>query len=121
MRIAAIPAPAWPSIPPAIVALLFPLAALALWSVSARFGWLPPQILPSPGEVWAALLDLARSGDLARNTGISLLRVVEGFAAGSFLGLLLASPWGCRRKPRTMSNRCSPRLHKCRRWVGFLS
>jgi sulfonate transport system permease protein len=98
MRAATIPAPAWPSIPPAIIALLFPLALLALWSVSAHFGWLPPQILPSPAEEWTALLDLARSGDLARNTGISLLRVVEGFAAGSFLGLLLGIVMGLSPK-----------------------
>src|ERR1700709_467100 len=98
MRAATIPAPAWPSIPPAIIALLFPLALLALWSVSAQFGGLPPQILPSPGEVWTALLDLARSGDLARNTGISLLRVVEGFAAGSVLGLLLGVAMGLSPK-----------------------
>jgi sulfonate transport system permease protein len=98
MRVAAIPAPVWPSVPPAIIALLFPLALFALWSVSARSGWLPPQILPSPGEVGAALLDLARTGDLARNTGISLLRVVEGFAAGSFLGLLLGIAMGLSPK-----------------------
>ena len=98
MRAAAIPASAWPSVPPAAIALLFPLTLLALWSISAHFGWLPPQILPSPGEVWAALLDLARSGDLARNTGISLLRVVEGFAAGSFIGLLLGIAMGLSPK-----------------------
>jgi sulfonate transport system permease protein len=98
MRAAAIRAPTWPFLPPAVIALLFPLALLALWSVSARFGWLPPQILPSPGEVWAALLDLARSGDLARNTGISLLRVVEGFAAGSLLGRLLGIAMGLSPK-----------------------
>jgi sulfonate transport system permease protein len=95
MRVAvARPAATWPAIPPAVIALLFPIALLALWSVSALFGWLPPQILPSPGEVWSALLDMAYSGDLARNTGISLLRVVEGFAAGSFLGLLLGIAMG---------------------------
>jgi sulfonate transport system permease protein len=98
MRAASIPVPAWPAIPAAAIALLFPLALLALWSVSARFGWLPPQILPSPAEVWAALLDLTRSGDLARNTSISLLRVVEGFAAGSFLGLLLGIAMGLSPK-----------------------
>src|SRR4051812_44763216 len=98
MRAAAIPAPAWPSVPPVVVGLLFPLALLGLWSVSARFGWLPPQILSSPGEVSVALLDLARSGDLARNTGISLLRVVEGFAAGSVLGLLLGIAMGLSPK-----------------------
>jgi sulfonate transport system permease protein len=98
MRVAAIPAPTWPTIPLAIIALLFPLALLTLWSVSARFGWLPPQILPSPGEVWAALLDMVHSGDLARNAGISLLRVVEGFTAGSVLGLLLGIAMGLSPK-----------------------
>ncbi|HEY0181355.1 MAG TPA: ABC transporter permease [Rhodopila sp.] len=94
MRIAAIPAPARSPVPTAAIGLLFPLALLALWSVSARFGWLPPQILPSPAEVCSALLDLGRSGDLARNTAISLLRVVEGFAAGGLLGLLLGIAMG---------------------------
>jgi sulfonate transport system permease protein len=98
MHVAAIRAPAWPSVPAAVIALLFPLALLALWSASARFGWLPPQVLPSPGEVWGALLDLARNGDLARNTGISLLRVVEGFAAGSLLGLLFGIAMGLSPK-----------------------
>jgi sulfonate transport system permease protein len=98
MRVAAIRASAWPSIPPAVIGLVFPLALLALWSVSARFGWLPQQILPAPAEVWSALLDLARSGDLARNTGISLLRVVEGFAAGSVVGLLLGIAMGLSPK-----------------------
>src|ERR1700712_3390564 len=98
MRAVAIPAPAWPSVPSAVVALPFPGALLGLWFVSVRFGWLPAQILPLPAEVWAALLELARSGDLARNTGISLLRVVEGFAAGSFLGLLLGIAMGLSPK-----------------------
>ena len=98
MRVAAIPAPTWPSIPPAAVALLFPAALLVLWSASAHFGWLAPQILPSPGEVWAALLDMAHSGDLVRNTGISLLRVVEGFTAGSVIGLLLGIAMGLSPK-----------------------
>lgn len=98
MRVAVIPAPAWPSIPPAAVAVVFPAVLLALWSVSARFGWLPPQILPSPAEVWSALLDMAHSGDLVRNTGISLLRVVEGFTVGSVIGLLLGIAMGLSPK-----------------------
>jgi sulfonate transport system permease protein len=81
-----------------ITAVLLPLSLLALWSVSAHYGWLPPQILPSPGEVAAALLDLAQSGDLARYAGISLLRVIEGFAAGSLAGLLLGIAMGLSPK-----------------------
>jgi sulfonate transport system permease protein len=98
MRVFALTAQPVPSIPSGLIALLFPLGMLAVWSVSARYGWLPPQILPSPLEVGSALLDLARSGDLARSTGVSLLRVVEGFAAGSFLGLLLGVAMGVSTK-----------------------
>jgi len=83
-----------PTVPQAIVALLFPTALLVLWSASARYGWLPPQILPAPDEVLSALGDLAANGDLARDTGISLLRVVEGFAVGAVLGLLLGIAMG---------------------------
>jgi sulfonate transport system permease protein len=98
MPTATIAAPTCPALPwramrvlrHGVVALLVPGGLLLLWSASARFGWLPPQILPSPSEVGISLLDMARSGDLAQNTLISLLRVVEGFAAGSLLGLLLA-------------------------------
>jgi sulfonate transport system permease protein len=98
MRVFAVPAQPVPGIPSALIALLFPLGMLAVWAVSASFGWLPPQILPSPAEVGSALLDLARNGDLTRSTGVSLLRVVEGFAAGSFFGLLLGISMGVSPK-----------------------
>jgi sulfonate transport system permease protein len=97
MDIAAAAAPPWPSLPRGGTSFLFPLALLGLWSVSAHFGWLPPQILPAPSEVGSALLDLGRNGDLASNAGISLLRVVEGFAAGSLTGLLLGIAMGLSR------------------------
>ncbi len=97
MQVAAAAAPSWPSLPRGGIAFLFPLSLLALWSVSARLGWLPPQILPAPSEVGSALWDLAGTGELASNTGISLLRVVEGFAAGSALGLLLGVAMGLSR------------------------
>jgi sulfonate transport system permease protein len=95
-------APSWPGLPQRLTrgarsiggALLVPVGLLLVWSIAARFGWLPPRILPSPAEVGSALLDMARNGDLVRNTSISLLRVVEGFAAGSLLGLMLGIVMG---------------------------
>lgn len=75
-------------------ALAVPVALLALWSLAASAGWLPLQILPAPSEVAASLRDLATGGDLARNTGISLLRVVEGFVVGAIVGLALGIAMG---------------------------
>jgi len=77
--------------------LLAPIGLLAVWTISARFEWLPPQILPTPSEVGAAFMDMARNGDLVRNTSISLLRVIEGFAVGSCAGLVLGIAMGLSR------------------------
>jgi sulfonate transport system permease protein len=89
---------AWPWLPPVRGdALLVPIGILAAWTISARLEWLPSQILPAPSEVGASFMDMARNGDLVRNTSISLLRVVEGFAAGSCVGLALGIVMGLSR------------------------
>jgi sulfonate transport system permease protein len=80
------------------VALLVPAALLGLWAVSAARGWLPPQVLPSPGDVWQGLVDMWRSGDLVRHASISLLRVVYGFSAGAAAGLALGIAMGLSRR-----------------------
>lgn len=67
----------------------FPLAVLLLWSLAARYEWLPPQILPPPSMVAATFIDLMASGELPDNLWISLWRVLAGFAAGAAGGLAL--------------------------------
>ena len=74
--------------------LLLPILLLGVWQVSAGQGWLPPQILPAPLEVWDSAVELWDSGDLPRHVGISLQRVAEGFSAGAALGLLLGLAMG---------------------------
>lgn len=78
--------------------MVVPLLGLAAWSVGAREGWVPPQILPAPPLVWDALVDLWQSGDLVANTLISLQRVLLGFAAGAMLGFLLGIAMGLSRR-----------------------
>jgi sulfonate transport system permease protein len=100
LPLAAMPALSWRlgrSTANVATALLVPAGLLALWSISAACGWLPPQILPPPADVWQGLSDMARSGDLARHTAISLLRVTEGFVIGSALGLALGAAMGLSR------------------------
>jgi sulfonate transport system permease protein len=67
--------------------IALPLLLLGAWSLTAREGWLPDQILPAPGVVLATLKEFLASGDLQNATLISLERVAKGFAAGAAAGL----------------------------------
>ncbi|MFM0224364.1 ABC transporter permease [Paraburkholderia dipogonis] len=83
---------AWRLAPWVLPALLF-----ALWAVGCERGWIAPQILPPPERVFETLVELATSGDLARNTLISLQRVLLGFGAGTLLGFALGAALGLSR------------------------
>ena len=76
------------------LAVVVPLAGLVLWAATARYGWLPPQILPAPDIVLGTFADMLRSGELLDHTRISLLRVALGFGLGAGAGLLLGTAMG---------------------------
>jgi sulfonate transport system permease protein len=76
---------------------LLPALLYVLWSVGCERGWIAPQILPPPQRVYETFVDLATSGDLARNTLISLQRVVLGFAGGTLLGFAIGAALGLSR------------------------
>jgi sulfonate transport system permease protein len=77
--------------------LVFPAALLSIWFAGTYWGWLPEQILPKPYEVGATLFGMLRSGELQTHTGISLLRVIYGFAAGAAAGFALGAAMGLSR------------------------
>jgi sulfonate transport system permease protein len=82
----------WQLAPWMLPALLF-----ALWAIGCNRGWIAPQILPPPQDVYRTLADLATSGDLARNTLISLQRVLLGFGAGTLIGFAIGAALGLSR------------------------
>jgi sulfonate transport system permease protein len=84
----------------ALVPWLFPACLLTLWWQAAARGWVASQILPAPKQVFATLLEHARSGELVVNVGISLGRVAGGFALGSAGGLALGALLGLSRRAR---------------------
>jgi NitT/TauT family transport system permease protein len=75
-----------------VCSVLVPLIA---WVAVAATGAVPEQFLPSPQAVWAAGLDMARSGTLASDTWASVQRILIGFGLAVVvsvpLGLLLGS------------------------------
>jgi len=79
------------------LALALPLLLVAAWQAVTSQGWVAPLILPAPGNVFAALRDMAADGDLSTNLGISLGRVAAGFAVGAAIGLAIGALTGLSR------------------------
>jgi sulfonate transport system permease protein len=78
--------------------LVLPALVVPLWIVGSARGWLPEQVLPPPSDVVHIFADMIASGELAQHAGISLMRVMFGFAAGATAGLVLGSVMGLSRR-----------------------
>lgn len=77
--------------------LLIPVLILLVLEVVVRIGWLPAYQMPAPSDVLLTLQDLA-SGSLWTHIGVSLLRVLAGFAVGVLLALPIAAWVGLSRE-----------------------
>jgi ABC-type nitrate/sulfonate/bicarbonate transport system permease component len=82
----------------------------AWWAVTAA-ALIHPFLLPSPSEVLVEAWDLTRSGVIFRFAGVSLLRVLEGFALGAALAIPLGMLIG--RLP-AVADLCDPVLELAR-------
>lgn len=74
----------------AVFALLF-----AVWWVDTITGWVKPIFLPSPGAVWAKMMELAVDGTLWTDAGISIYRMLVGFLIASALAIPIGIMIGC--------------------------
>ncbi|MGR9132383.1 ABC transporter permease [Rhizobium leguminosarum] len=74
----------------AVFALLF-----AVWWVATITGWVKPIFLPSPGAVWAKMIELAVDGTLWTDAGISIYRMLVGFLIASALAIPIGIMIGC--------------------------
>lgn len=70
--------------------LILPLALLAIWAAASATGLANPYLLPAPGRVVEAAMELAANGELAGHVGASLWRVLAGFAITAATALPLA-------------------------------
>jgi sulfonate transport system permease protein len=72
-----------------LLPFILPVLLITVWQLASNLDWLQSSILPSPLVIAQTLLDLLKSGELLKNIAISLLRVLEGFAIGAGLGLIV--------------------------------
>lgn len=73
---------------------IVPAVAVVAWEILSRTGVFPPNWLPAPGVVAHTIVDEATRGALLQHVGITLLRIVIGFALGAFLGTVLGALTG---------------------------
>lgn len=79
------------------LAILSPLAVLAVWQLASDMGWTNQRYVPSPLTIAQAGWDLALSGRLAIDIGASLRRLVVGFVLGAVPGVMLGMVMGLNR------------------------
>jgi len=83
-----------------LLAVLSPLALLALWELLSRSGILDDRFFPPPSEIASTFVDLARSGELWSNTWVSVRRVLLGLAMGAIPALGIGLAMGLYRPVR---------------------
>jgi sulfonate transport system permease protein len=81
--------------------LLLPLGLALAWEIMVWSGLSNGRLVPPPTKIFAAIVELARSGELARHVITTLMRVAAGFGLGVFAGTLLGAIsgyWGLARR-----------------------
>jgi sulfonate transport system permease protein len=66
----------------------------AVWELIVRMGWSSGRLAPPPSVIFATFVDLARTGDLQRNTLVTLARVAAGFGIGVVVATIVGAATG---------------------------
>jgi len=77
-----------------IALCVFALLFISWWAATVT-GWVKPIFLPSPGAVWSKMVELAVNGTLLSDAGISVYRMLIGFAIASALAIPIGIMIGC--------------------------
>lgn len=80
-----------------LLGALLPALILAVWQWVSASGLVAVSVLPSPGMVWSAAVDLAQRGLYGQYIAISTQRVLLGFTFGAATGLVLGALVGLSR------------------------
>jgi sulfonate transport system permease protein len=72
----------------ALIPWAFPIFILILWQLFSSIGLIPTRVLPAPLAVLGAAVELARTGELFVNIGVSAGRAISGFVIGGSIGFL---------------------------------
>jgi sulfonate transport system permease protein len=84
----------WTRLTRPALGLILPVALAVLWEFVVRMGWASGRLAPPPSVIFATFVDLAKSGDLQRNTLVTLGRVAAGFGIGVAAATIIGAAAG---------------------------
>jgi NitT/TauT family transport system permease protein len=90
---------------PAVPSALAGCVALLVWQQAAEHMLLPAYVLPAPGKVLAAWLQLLGNGALWRHVSTTVSEAMAGFAVAALIGAALAYPLA---RSETLSRLAAP-------------
>jgi sulfonate transport system permease protein len=67
---------------------ILPICLLLLWQAGTHSGLISTRVLPAPGDVLAAAIRMAATGELFRHIAVSTARAAAGFALGGAVGFV---------------------------------
>ena len=89
------PAPyRWVRLTRPALGLALPVALAIAWEFIVREGFASGRLAPPPSVVFATFVDLAKSGELQRDTLVTLGRVAAGFAIGVSVATIIGAAAG---------------------------
>lgn len=83
-----------------VLAVLSPIALLAVWEGLSRAGVLDARYVPAPSTVLGTLAAMTRTGELPYNVAVSAQRIVLGFLLGAVPAVALGLSMGLSRSVR---------------------
>lgn len=72
-----------------VISILLPFLLIGIWELGCRLGYLNTSILPYPSKILDTFVGRLMEGTLEKHIWDSFKRVIEGFAMGAGLGLIL--------------------------------
>lgn len=83
----------WVHLRPIVLTVCSLSLFFVVWQVLSAFVF-NPHLIPPPTKVFATAVPMIQSGEIFKHIGISLMRVVIGFVAGTVLAILLGVVMG---------------------------
>jgi sulfonate transport system permease protein len=84
----------WSKLTRPALGLLLPVALAILWEIVVRIGWASGRLAPPPSVIFATFVELARTGELQRDTLVTLARVAAGFGIGVAAATIIGAAAG---------------------------